>query len=59
MKVQSPRSKVQGPVANDRCPKCGLKGKPRSGADFAGQMRCYQCRQIWRWVAANGYGHLP
>lgn len=41
------------------CPKCYTKGRPRSGADFAGQMRCPNCMYVWRWVADNGYGHLP
>lgn len=42
------------------CPNCGrLKGKARSGADFAGQMCCRACGHVWPYRASNGYGHLP
>ena len=42
------------------CPKCGSeKIKPRSGADFAGEMICFKCWHVWPWVSSNGYGHLP
>lgn len=52
-------SASSGTGGKSLCPKCKTKGYPRSGADFAGQMLCPNCRHIWRWVASNGYGHLP
>lgn len=43
-----------------RCPNCGFKcGRDRSGAEFAGEVYCNNCRHVWAGTYPNFYSGLP